>query len=47
MNAEIANPTERKIKTEAKAKVVASVRGTEFTQFVAVPAILYQDVFEE
>ena len=31
----------RGIKTDAKAKVVASVWGTEFIQFLAAPAILY------
>ena len=33
----------RRIKTEAKAKVVASVWGTEFIQFLAALAIFYQD----
>ena len=31
----------RRIKTEAKAKVVASVWGAEFIQFVAALGILY------
>ena len=37
----------RRIKTEAKAKVVAAVWGTEIIQFVAALAILYKDDFEE
>ena len=37
----------RRIKTEAKAKVVSSVRGTEFIQCLAAPAILYLYNFEE
>ena len=36
----IKNPR-RRIKTEAKAKVVASVWGTEFIQFLAAQGILY------
>ena len=36
-----------RIKTEAKAKVVASVWGTECIQRLAAPAILYQYEFEE
>ena len=37
----------RRIKTEAKAKVVAAVWGTEINQYLAIPVILYQDDFEE
>ena len=37
----------RRIKTEAKAKVVAAVWGTEINQYLATPVILYQDDFEE
>ena len=37
----------RKIKTKEKAKVVATVRGTEFIKFLTVLAILHKDDFEE
>ena len=37
----------RRTKTDANAKVVASVWGTEFSQFLAALGILYKDDFEE
>ena len=36
-------PHRRRIKTEAKAKVITSIWGTEFIQFLAALAILHQD----
>ena len=39
--------SKRRIKTEEKAKVVASVCGEEFIQFLAALAIFHQDDFEE
>ena len=37
----------RRIKTESKAKVVASIWGTEFIQFLTALAIVYYGDFEE
>ena len=37
----------RRMETEAKAKVVASIWGTEFIQFFTAQTIFYQDDFEE
>ena len=36
-----------RIKTEEKAKVVASVWGTEFIQFLAAPAILPRTIWDK